>query len=90
MLIISFIFKARLLIFWVIGHTNVLIEWHDFYHNRTMLSPVSGCGSLKSPIELSGPNSPWLSQYTINPLDYFSFILLKYHTISMQYFIAQV
>ena len=46
MLIIFFIFKARLLIFWVIGHVNDLVTWYDCHDDQARLSPVLGCGSL--------------------------------------------
>ena len=46
---IFFIFKARLLIFWVIGHVNDLVTWYDCHDDRTRLSPDLGCGSLRHP-----------------------------------------
>ena len=39
-----FIFKARLLIFWVIGHANDLVTWYDWHNNGTRLSLVLAVG----------------------------------------------
>ena len=56
-----FIFKARLLIFWVIGHANDLVTWYDWHNDWTRLSPVLGCGSLRPPpMKISRSNTPWL------------------------------
>ena len=41
---IFFIFKARLFIFWVIGHANDLVAWYDCHNDQTRLNPVLGCG----------------------------------------------
>ena len=46
---IFFILKARLFIFWVIGHANDLVRWYDCYNDWPRLSPVLGCGSLRPP-----------------------------------------
>ena len=46
---IFFIFKARLLIFWAISHANDLVTGCDQHNDRTRLSPVLGCGSLRPP-----------------------------------------
>ena len=46
-----FIFKARLLIFWLIGHSNDLVTWYACHNDRTRLTPGLGCGSLRPPHE---------------------------------------
>ena len=47
-----FIFKARLLIFWVISHLIDLVTWYECHDDRTRLSPVLGCGSLRPPHDI--------------------------------------
>ena len=37
--------------FCTVSHDNDLIKWCDFHKNRTCVSPVLGCGSLRPPQE---------------------------------------
>ena len=60
MLLFFFIFKARLPIFWVVGHTNYFVKWYDCHNDRTRLSRFLGCGSLRPPMKISRSNTPWL------------------------------
>ena len=56
-----FNFKARLLIFWVIGHANDLVTWYDWHNDWTRVSPVLGCGSFRpTPMKIPRSNTPWL------------------------------